>query len=895
MRAATQPTGTACNTRGALNVGRMLAGLVAPLLPGNLRPVVVNGSMPDPAPPTGADRRPPVREAAAVIDAACCEMLGWGAAITFSRLLVVADEVAPGLSFPWTAWQCFCALSEAVRGNLLHALQGLPIGAVLPAALREAVGNALQDLVPSGLGSVRAHQDLVIGLACGAVLYEMGRQRPVEAVRSATGRAVLHRLRQLRAVLNIVSGLQHLPAAAATAAAGDRAVPALSAPALPHRGASGRLCAWKGHGDELQPTLPPHVAGDGATGSSWPLPGAAARSGKSNAAPPRKPAPPKPVAAKGSRRTSLAKPASPDHRARPAKGVVAGVGAAASGSSGGADPGAAVGSAAAGGADAGGAGAAEANKEAMFAMLPGKKSRKLPTAPLYSDPATATPASMSSATPQVAGAPESGAGSPPPAERLLPTCVRFHHAGEAGRQVRKSRFDVPMPRFCVHDGARALFEAQFDVGTDPGAHREDWIVGLPIRERYAQSLRQATITKYSGLGQLDRQAPQSPVALGEDSIYIVASISLLSEHALQRHRPGVAQVLEPDTFRLVEHIQLDGRRRLFMAYVIQRCTGTVPAAGAGLLEIRQDPDGFRMQDPASGFTLHGDSLVNLVIGIERVSGWRFHPDADALQAIDAQGEAPVGTPASLSLFVSKEAMADGGACVGRTRLQRRAQFLEPVNWGPPDAGRRLLRNCFSLVQGTIVAVDAQGLLHALVFTPVDTAADVGTLNAQRGPGREFLQSLGLHAGRRYALKEVGAVLLRHGFSEVLDGAVAAPPGATGFQLHRSSALARQPVALPDEPRPGRQLKQDRDVDEQQVPSTFSLHDDRIRYVDHNAAAGTLLLTPHGTAPARWVLATANPPAALRFARDNGMQPGLPYTLQELAWLLYGNGFVQRAR
>lgn len=107
---------------------------------------------------------------------------------------------------------------------------------------------------------------------------------------------------------------------------------------------------------------------------------------------------------------------------------------------------------------------------------------------------------------------------------------------------------------------------------------------------------------------------------------------------------------------------------------------------------------------------------------------------------------------------------------------------------------------------------------------------------------------GLHAGRRYALKEVGAVLHRHGFSEVLDGAVAAPPGTTGFQLHRSSAWARQPVALPDEPRPGRQLKQDRDVDEQPVPSTFSLHDDRIRYVDHNAAAGTLLLTPHGTAP-----------------------------------------------
>lgn len=886
---------TACCTHGSVNVAHMLAALAGPLLPGNLRAVVGNRSMPDTGVPAAGCRRERIREAEALIDAACCEMLGWGMAIGFSRMLALAEQVAPGVSFPWTTWQCFCALSDAARGNLLHALQGLPVGAVPPSVLRAAVEQALQGVVPPVPGSGGGHQDVVIGLACCAVLYEIGRQRPVEAVRSATGRVLLHRLRQLRAVLNIASGLQHSPVAAA---AGDHPVAAAS----PHPGASSRLCWWKGHPDatHLPPPMAvsPRAGGDAVPGDSWLLPGAAARSGKGNATPAKKPAPPKPAPGTGARKSSLAKPASPGHRGRPAKGVVAGIGAAASGSV--ADPGAAAGSAAAGG-SAGGAGGADANKEAMFAVLPGKKAKQLPTAPLYSDLPIAKPPALLPATPQAADVPDSGvvvrtaSHAPTTAPHLLPSCVRFHHAGEAGRQVRKSRFDVPTPRFCVHDGARVLFESQFDIATDPGAHRDDWIVGLPIRERYANPLRQAGIKKYSGLGQLDKQAPHARVALGDDEIYVVASISLLPGHALQRHRPSAAQVLAPDAFRLIEHIQLDGRRRVFMAYVIQYCAGTVAAVHPGLVEIRQGPDGFRLDDPESGFTLHGDSLVSLVIGIERVSGWRFHPDADALQAMDAQGAAPVGTPASLSLFVRKDALSAAGPCVGRTGPQRRSQFFETVSFGEPEAGGRLMRNCFSVLDAMIVAVDPQGLLHTLVFTPVDGTAGVLRLNAQRGPGRGFLQSVGLRAGHPYALKEAGSILQGHGFSEVHGDARAPVPGATGFQVYRSSGTPRPSVGLPTSPLPGLRAEQDPAGTGHPVLSTFRIDDARIHYVDHDATTGVLMLVQHGRAPARWLLAADNPAAAMLFARSNGMQPGTPYTLEELTWLLYGNGFVQHAR
>lgn len=888
-------TSTACGTPGSLNVSRILADFVSPLLPGNLRPLVRNRPLPSPCEPGAGRRRPLVREAGALIDGACCEMIGWGGAIGFSRLLAVAEQVSPGLSFPWTTWQCFCALSDGARGNLLCALQGLPLGAVLPAALRHAVGQALQGVVPSGLGSVRGYQDLVIGVACCAVLYELARQRPVEAVGSAAGRALLHRLRQLRAVLNIAGGLQH-PAVPTTT--GDRALAAVPQPAVLRPIHCSRLGTWKGRDDEAQLRLP--------MSGSWLLPGALAKSGKGKAGPPGKPPPPKPVSGKGGRRPTLAKPASPVQRARPAKGVVAGVGAAAGGSGGGAESGAAAGSAsasasAAASSSAGGAAAGDANKEVLFAVMPAK-AEKPPTAPLFGGQASLRPPSPPSPSPSPGTAKVGRAShggtvlhvSPMPTARLFPSCVRFHHVGEAARQVKKARFDVPTPRFCVHYRARPLFESQFDTATDPVARQDDWIVGLPIRERYANPLRQAEIRKYSGLGQLDRQAPQAPVVLGDDEIHVVASISVVPDHALQRHRPSVAQLLEPDTFRLLEHIQLDGLRRLFLAYVVRACAQAMPPVHAGLLEIEQGPHGLLIHDPGSGFTLQDDSLANLVIGIERVSGLRFHPDADALTAMDAEGDAvPVGLPASLSLFVRKEAMASASPCSAKTRLQRRSQFFEPITFGRPAAGHRLLRNCFSVVDAMIIAVDAEGLLHTLVFTPSDADAGVVRLNAQRGVGREFLRTLGLQPGQPCRLKEVGVVLRAHGLSEV-RGDAAAHRSGSGFQVYRSDGATGQSVDPPAEQPAGLPPGQDVEVIEHPVPSTFRLHGDRIQYVDHEAGSGVLLLSRQGPAPFRWLLAADNPPAALLFARSNGIQPGMPYTPEELTWLLYGNGFVQQA-
>ena len=856
---------THCTASSPVDIGRALAAIGGPLLPGRLIPKVYNKAVPpgslDPGGERSADSLS--REARALIDGISSQMISWGTALGFTRLLAAADQLVPGVSLPWAAYQSFCALSDAARGNLLRCVQTLPFGALLPMQLHSTLGPLLRSVLPEGIGEASLHEDIVIGVACCALLYELTRQQPVEVTRSSAGRAALHRLRQLRAASNVFTGLQQV--------ANGRCMP----------------------GSVQDPSMPWNTV----AAAAWPLPGALARSGKGkgNASPPKTP-PNTPQRGKPGFKIKL----SPRRqRTYPGKGVVAGVGAAGTGDGGGIGSGYSVGTgAAAGSSGAGsGSGASEANKEVMFAVLPGKikeQGGKMPTdSSKQADKTRGHPAGVQRTVPvhrgagtgpTVADGAQPHAGPSPIEAALLPACLHFHHAQEAQRQVRKARFDAHALRFCVHDRARPLFESLFDTGREPRAHGRDWLVSLPIRERYPRALRDAPIRKYSGLGQMHVQAPRDASALGDDDLYTVATLSMLPGSSLHNHSVDATRILPAGTFRLLEHTQLDGQPQRLLAYFIDRCEGSDPGFRAGFLPIAEDADGFRIEDEETGLTFSSESLQGLLAGIERVSGWRRHAVGMSIPSSGPQDHADGASPAACSLFVSQPPANGRGRGCGSLSFNRRLPFFDAL---PIGHGGRLLRSCFIISGSMIIIAVPQGMLRTLVFSPADSESGLRVLNAQRPDGRSFLKALGLEAGCAYALEDVVGTLEHNGFIQVLADVVARP-----VTPQRPRMFHVRAGHDPGSSASGRESGESGEIIVPPLLSTFHLGDERIDYVDHDGTPGTLHLARGGTSPCALRISAGNSPHALSFATLNGLHPGRCHDMATLQALLHAQGFVQ---
>lgn len=838
------PTSHACSTASAPDVGRTLIRLASPLLPGRVTSAVRNQALPGTPPTVVQHHDTPLREARAVLDGISSQMIGWGTAVGFTRLLALAEGVAPGISVPWVAYQAFCALSDAARGDLLRCLQALPFGAILPTQLRTALSPLLQCVVPAGLPDARHHHDVIIAVGSCALLYELTRQQPVEIPRSRVGRALLQRLAQLRAVLNVVGGLHQPDNPADVSSSVQPATRLLSSPAV----------------------------------GAWPLPGAAARSGKGNAAAPaRPPAPPRP----NPRTRFTIKLLPRRHPGHPGKAAATGAGAAAAtGESGGIAGSYSVGNGLGTVGSGNGVGAGDANKEAMFGVLPSKKKdRTAKSADEYNKPADKTGGRPTQPRPtrRVATGPGKAVratdsttvpATSPSDDAVLPSCVHFHHVQEAMRQVRKARFDANPLRFCVDDRARPAFETVFDTASEPRAHRRDWMVSLPLRERYAVALRDARIKKYSGLGELHLQARRDSSTLGSDDLYTVVTISVLSGQHLHRHHVADTQVLDPGTFRLIEHAQLDGQVQRVLAYYIERESGSDPGVRAGFLRVEQDATGFVVADEDSALTFSSDSLDALLAGIERVSGWRYR----------SAGTSP-SSPAPCTLFVRQRSSTDAAL-----HFNRRLPFFDTVRIG---RNGRLLRMCFVISGGMVTVVDAQGKPRTLVFTRVDGEGDLYSLNAQRPEGRRFIQSLELEAGCAYALQDVAGTLEQNGFIQLTTEVVArSAPSARPAHLHVQRGDAQDWTAVVLE------AGESGEIIAPPLFSTFHVTDERIDYVDHDGTAGVLRLRPEALTPGLLQIAASNEPHALSFAAQSGMEQGRGYTMATLAQLLHTHGFVQ---
>lgn len=828
---SSQTPAARCGALPSFNAARILSAMVSVLTPGRAISNIRN------APPfadlsrSGSAAHPASREIRAVADGVATELIGVGATIVLTRLLAAAERLAPGITIPCTIWQTVTAVSAARRGELLQAVQRLPVSALAPAVLHDALTPLMRHLMqPLPETDVDA-TDLLLGMACFAVLYEMVRQDPLEVTVTVAGRSFLYRLRQLRAVTTVLVGLHHRaePADALSVSACQLHVP---------------LCAPVSFG-------------------AWPPGAAAATASKAKAPPPKHP--PGTSSRKMSSASRLGRVGGSvrRHRGGPGKGVVhtarsdVGYGGVAGvGSAGG----------------TGGAGSDSSNKEAMFFSVPGSKPDH-PVSPVHSDKVSSrvrVPAKVPAINEvDMAAARQTGsrigAGPVPHAVVPLPPCLRFHHIGDAVRQIMKARFYPHPVRFCVHDRARLAFAGLFDSDHRTWVRAENVIAAIPIREDVRHRAHDP-IVRYAGIGQLHRQPAKSPRPLGHDDLYVMATISTAEAQRLPHRRVDPANVLSLNHFRLIHYIGLQDRVRLLLAYAFQRCNGTVTDVSAGFLQVEHHEGVYSLEDPESDFVFSSDTLEGLVSGIERLSGWPLQSGTGALQL--PRDTAPSG--GINNLLVSMEDVDTAVPCSRLGRLERRTRFLQPVSFGAQ--GVQLLRTCFTFQANLAYIADADGMQYTLVFSPAHRDDGRMILNAQRGPGRELLISLGLNAGSIYSQQEITDVLEDQGYTHLpLADATPAP------RVPDRLTSAEQPDEAPKIFTP---------------LSSFQLERQTLRFVDHDGTEGELSLRAVAGSSHHFWLDTHQTPASEAFLQRIGLDTERNYTVEEIENFLYDDGFVQ---
>ena len=851
---------TSCGTPPAPNIARLLLGALPLRWPGRLSPRVRNATLERAALPD-----PLVREVRAVVDGVSTEAIVWGTALGASRLGACVQRLVPEIALPWAAYQTFCALSQARRGDALRAVLSLPLETLAPQALLTALSDAVASVLPDSMPDVSRSQDMLLGLACFAMLYELTRCHPVEAVRTPAGHALLRCLRVLGRTLAVVSRLQQIGNAAGVEGNGrfglfPMAEAGAVPPAPPLAMAQGPLRSVP---------LEAGVSADSPGKPAEMIPLAAARTGKGQASRAQNPSPPK---KSGVKAVAARKPPLQRRRAMSdlhlsnlaagsgrmvMRGGVPGTGPAGSVMSrhGGAD----------------GIGAGEANKEVMFSVLPGRVvDRKSPTA---NDRAKTAPegnrdsGSRHSAprpgvrvkAAEAPGASPPAAGPPPaPPSRLLPACTRFYNLRTALEQVGRERLEPGQRRFCTHDRARPIFEDTFTITPPVTAPLHGWMAALPVHERFDNPLRNASLFKYAG----PTQREECP--LGEDDVYAVATLSVLTDHELRHYNIGAAHILEFGSFQRLDHVELDGNTQTLLAYAVPRCGPGNQRAEMGLLPIERNGTSYRLYDPHSGWALQGP-LDALLAGITHVSGWPQRAPGQ-VQADSSRG--PMAAPA-LSLFVRAEDIRPGPACrPSRTD----GAFLPSVHF---YGGHRLLPNCFTVRGNHIVIADEAGVLRTLVFTRTN---GTHVLNAQRGEGRDLIHRLGLRAGAPYRLADVVDQLVQKDLIEVHTLAEEQSPARTQTQpFHAHGVPAESETQTHATATP---------------LSSFRMEGDQLHFVDHDGTEGTLVFVRDGLPPHTLRIAPGNDERARRFAAENDLLPHAFHTVEEIEWQLGAQGFVR---
>lgn len=825
-------------------------------------------------------------EVRAVLHGAGSELIHWGTVLGFSRAVQQADRLIPGVSLPYQTYQLFSALSAAGKGQIVSALQQLPLSALAPAQLLQVLAASLHQITG---GRLPAHGDIapiVLGLAACALLCAS--QRPaMSPPQTAPGRALVASIGWLRVLAGLHAALPPATVSGRTRAAGR---PVAFVPA--HRNATGLLRV----GSTGWPALPSLAGGQAAPtwteASAWPLQGVEAGVAKVKVKVPVKP--PRPASQTGSGRTGAAAPPGRSRTNHHRRWHARPDGRLGSDGRGAVDPQAPPWR------PQGLAGqqpphAKESTAVAKQAIAHGTKSGH----PAMSRNARLTPApppaglrailptnaSMPLAPPDTAAPPawqDTTPATEPSAEPL--SCLRFHDTGEARLQVGKMRFLPLQPAFCVPPGMRADFLDAFAAAPSPRDAAATWIKTHAVPEDLTAAQRRAGASKYFGLGQIERAEPRDATALGDDALYALMTVSVLNDDQLRRRLVPSAQVLARNSFRLLQHRAPSGLQKTFLVFFINAAASPCRGARAGFLEVTAMADGeYAVHDEAAGLGLTGSSLDALVEGAQKMSGCRFEATPLPADGSSMSEEADLALPAR-HLFVREQSTWCGDARYMPQVLNDDLPFFIARRVHVPGQAEPtiLYRNSFSLGTDILVHMDEHGQVGAL---PLQLSTSVPGRVMLRSPEsavtRRLLRLHDLHDGDQYPLLELIERFERGGMSWIPGDMAAICRQQDDVEMSGPAiACALMPAATDRPPSPPALPPR----------SCFVWEDEEVRYVDHDGTPGTLYFLRSGTSARNLVLAPENDEATLDFARRNDLRPHTRYAEDEVLWLLKGEGF-----
>lgn len=816
--------------------------LVRPLLPGS--PVMLNRSLPEHDRRTGHD--PALRALAAVLGD---ELIDWSSHIAVAGALRHLERCLPGVTIPWQVWSAFSAAGDIAQGRLRRGLLRLPVTALAPAALRQAVAELLQRCLPAFPPGMPLHEPVVLAVTACVLLGNLSRRGQRDAPQDPASVALLRIVQGLRAGLTVFGGLQRIASGVAVRPSTHRAIagPA-AAPALPpcrpgdaraHSAPLAAATVWP-----LQVVSPETglLAADAPSWvtSAWPLAGTeGARSRPRARVKPQRPAGPvRPKHVVRPRRPSfqITRTAPGRRPSATPMGPAAGAGVSASG---------------------GMPSMPAAIKEPIVwgqSRYPARDAGHPPAShgrvrgPVLHQPAPdpagdrarCPGAASTTATGRCAAA--TGPAHAPAAKGPGVGCLRYEPGAHLA-QLARLRGHHGATLFCVQAKQQATFQATLAKAM----HDMDgpWIRLHPVNETAPGGLQ---VRRFAGLDDRLRGQRRPLTPLDEDDLQTVLTLSIAAPQRGRATAVDAAPRLQQDSFQLIEYDAPDGRLRTFIAWLAGALASDDVAFAAGFVELQGSVSGvWNVDDVQSGLTLGGDTPSALVDALSWTSGCRY------VGELTADGEP---RPLRTQHVVVEDMPPAQRAALARTPAAR--SFFDITEFPLPGgrASVSLLRGSYTIFDDTLLFVDRAGRSATLALEP--RGDDGVVLHVRTAAGGDFLAQCGLSDGQP---------LQRDALMQVLgDCGLAWVP----------------PPPAPQEPETA-----------QHDTAWYTFDGDQLRYVDAHGQRGTAWFV-YRTGHARALrLADDTAAGVLAFARQLQILPATWYAEDELVWLLEGAGLTRR--
>ena len=639
------------------------------------------------------------------------ELIDWAATLCAGRVTRIADTLVPGAAALVLVPTVHATLRDALRGDLLGALQRLPLAslALAPAArlLAETLGEGLRERVQN----VPDHEPLVVALAACALLHHAQRGAPGPGADSRMAAVVW--LRRARALLDAWSALRQV-------------CNAHSAPAAPGSPANSavddheeRARVW------LENVFPSTAAARYERSATCPeaenafLPGVCA--GRRKGARPR----PRPAGA--------AKPA-----ARPASG----------------------------------AGPAHSHRRlaASRLKLQPPPSNKESTAVAKGKPGKAPAGAtgvrrkghargrtaVADGTHTHADATHLSRGNPrtpppvqDPASQVTRHCLPYQTARAVARQLLHGATDARGLTYCVRPAQAANLAQAVEVRVPDTAGAVHWVRAHLLPHWMPPSPQDIPVVRHATMRAFHTSAepPASLAPLGREEPYSTMTVAVSPPHPV-RHPPRTpAPHLDANTFRFLQVPQWDGTNRTVLTYFLNEGGEVCRGVKVGWMDVTEDDLGrVSVADTQSGYVLSGATLECLAQGVQRISGRGLLAGAEDGSLVTRAQNLQVSEEATWCGRKPYDVQAHNPEL---SLLRVRTLRIPGV---PSDA--RLFPGSFMIVGDTLIYHDPGGRVGTLALQSGTGGQHTLTLLPAEGNSQRFLVDYGLRSGVDYEALEL---------------------------------------------------------------------------------------------------------------------------------------------